>query len=93
MRRRIALAILSSGLMLTACDTRAREWTAWVYPDARNLTVSIGMSGFQTFEQCQTAAIGQLRQLPNPDGGDYECGYMCRWEPTVQTNVCRETRK
>jgi hypothetical protein len=80
-------------LLLTGCDDRAQEWTGWAYPNANDLTVSVSLSGFKTFEECQQATIGRLRAFSDPDAGDYECGYMCRWNPSFQTNVCKETRK
>jgi hypothetical protein len=80
-------------LALSGCDTRAREWTAWVYSDRDDLTKSESMLGYKNFEACQEGAIAKVRSLPDPDAADYECGYMCRYDPTLDTNVCKETRK
>lgn len=78
--------------LLLGCDDRPKEWTAWVYPNANDLTFSESLVGFKSFEQCQEAAIGKLRSYSKPDAGTYECGYMCRYEPRFGTNVCKETR-
>jgi hypothetical protein len=78
---------------LAGCDDRAKEWTGWAYPDRNDLTKSESLSGFKSFEECQEATIAKLRSFPDPDAGDYECGYMCRWDASMQTNVCNETRK
>jgi hypothetical protein len=80
-------------LLLAGCDDRPKEWTAWVYPDASDLTRSETIRGFNSFERCQEAAIDRLRQFPDPDRGDYECGYMCRYDPGKGLSVCKETRK
>lgn len=91
MRHAAALAL---GLLaLAGCDSRAKEWTGWVYPDSDNLAHSISISGMKSFEACQEAAISRLRALPDPDAGDYECGFRCKWNADYGTNVCKETRK
>ena len=52
------------------------------------------VKGFKTFNLCQQAAIDQLRSLPDPDAGDYECGYKCELHTDLGgINVCKETRK
>lgn len=86
-------ALLISLLALIACDDRPKEWTAWVYRDQADLTQSLKLVGFNSFERCQEAAIATLRSYPDPDAGDYECGYMCRYDPAVDLSVCKETRK
>lgn len=81
------------GLALTACDDRPKVWTAWAYPSAADLTVSETVGSFNTFEFCQEAAIERVRSYEQPDAADYECGYMCQFDPAMQINVCKETRK
>jgi hypothetical protein len=80
-------------LLLVACDGRAQEWTGWAYPDAETMATSVTLSGFKSFEECQAATIGRLQSFPEPSKGTYECGYMCRWDPQLQANVCKEKRK
>lgn len=91
MLRSMILFLAASAL--AGCDDRAKEWTGWAYPDRNDLTKSESLSGFKSFEECQKATIAKLRSFPDPDAGDYECGYMCRWDASMQTNVCNETRK
>ena len=79
-------------LLLAGCDDRPKEWTAWIYPNAPDLMVSERIEGFTTFESCQQAAINRMRQLPNPDRADYECGYRCRYDPKSDISICKETR-
>lgn len=86
MRRVLLLAALLSG-----CDI-SPQWQGWVYPHAGDLTEAIEIGRFRTFDQCEAAAVGVLRSLPNPDGGDYECGRSCRRDMDLQINVCAETR-
>jgi hypothetical protein len=63
-----------------------------VYPNENDLTVFEQLPGFRTFEQCRAAADYVLK-LKNPHGGGtFECGYMCRYDPEMQLNVCKETR-
>ncbi len=81
-------------LFAAACDNRPDQWDAFIYPDRNDLTKHKEIKGFKTFDLCQQASIDQLRALPDPDGGDYECGYKC--EPRADLNginVCKETRK
>lgn len=78
-------------LPLVGCD-RPGPWTGWVYPDGENDVVGITLSGFDTFEECQAATIAQLRNLPDPDRGSYECGRSCRWNSDYRANICKEMR-
>lgn len=52
---------------------------------------------YESFEQCQAASIGALRQLAfqhqSDDFGSYECGVGCRYEKEWDMYVCKETRK
>lgn len=90
---RLGALLLASGA-LAGCDDRPRQWDAFVYPDRNNLAVSEKIAGFKTFELCQEAAINRLRSQPDPDAGDYECGYRCGPDPRYGgLNVCEETRK
>jgi hypothetical protein len=76
---------------LTNCDQH--PWQAWVYPDAGNERFSNSLAGFETFEQCQEAAIATLRSFREPDRGSYICGRSCRWDPDLRTNRCKELRR
>jgi hypothetical protein len=92
MKGRLLLVLIVASF-LAGCDDRAPEWTGWVYPNRNDLTLSVSLGGFKTFEQCQQASIDRLRGFSDPDAGDYECGFKCRWSPTLGINVCKETRK
>lgn len=87
------LALLVSALLLAGCDDRPKRWDAFVYPDFNGSETFETLVGFKTFEQCQSAAINRIAQLPTPEKADYECGYMCRYDPQMQLNVCKETKK
>lgn len=87
------LTFIPALVLVAGCDSRAKEWTGWAYPDRNDLSKSESLSGFKTFEECQEATIAKLRTYHDPGAGDYECGYMCRYDSHLQTNVCRETRK
>jgi hypothetical protein len=87
MRRLFALPILLS----VSCDT-GPQWQAWVYPNREELTRSVPLGSFKTFNQCQAAALEALRSLKAEERGDYECGFKCKWRPDMGINVCTETR-
>jgi hypothetical protein len=87
MKRTLLLSVLLAG-----CQ-REPEWQGWVYPKSDDETLSISLAGFKTFEQCQQAAIDQIRRLPEPDKAGYECGRSCRWDESWRANVCKETRR
>ena len=85
----VGLALAASG-----CDARPDQWDAFVYPDRNDTWVKEEIPGFKTFELCQQAAINRLSQLPDPDQGDYECGYRCAPDPEFGgMKLCKETRK
>ena len=90
---KIVIVLIAIGSLMTGCDDRPDQWDAFVYSNANDLTVNETIRGFKSFELCQEAAIGQLRSLPNPDGGDYECGYKCEPFGSEGMNLCKETRK
>lgn len=94
MRRAWRPAIAASLVLmaLPGCSGEP-QWRGWLYPNREDLTRDIELGQFHTFEQCQEAAISGLRSLPDPDGGDYECGHKCRWDADLHLNVCAETRK
>lgn len=81
-------------MLVAGCDDRPKQWDASIYPNRHDLSVSEEIRGFKMFDLCQQAAINRLRMLPEPDGGDYECGYMCA--PNIDFGgiaICKETRK
>ena len=88
MRLALGLAIL---LVAGGCDDRPDQWDAFVYP-GDDLFLHYRISGFQTFEHCQAAAVERLRSERPDGGGDYECGYKCALDETG-LNICEETRK
>lgn len=84
---------LAIAALLASCDGRPDQWDAFVYPDVNDMETFKTIEGFESFEACQSAAIGELRSLPDPDSGDYECGHKCAIDPDLGINVCKETRK
>lgn len=81
-------------LSAVACDSRPDQWDAFIYSDRTDLTKHMEVKGFKTFNLCQQAAIDQLRSLPDPDAGDYECGYKCELHTDLGgIHMCKETRK
>ncbi len=87
--------------MLGACAKQPETWTAFVYPPGKSLAAEDASKAiyghYQSFEQCQAASIGALRQLAfqhqSDDFGSYECGVGCRYEKEWDMYVCNETRK
>jgi hypothetical protein len=70
-----------------------REWDAFVYADFEGSQNFERISGVKIFELCQQAAMDRIRTLTAPDKTDYECAYMCRFEPAYGANVCKEPKK
>jgi hypothetical protein len=94
----VALAVLP---LLGSCAKQPETWTAFVYPPGTSLAAEDASKAiyghYESFEQCQAASIGALRQLAfqhqSEDFGSYECGVGCRYEKEWDMYVCKETRK
>ncbi len=84
---------LVATLMLAGCERASSTWTGWAYPSRDDLTLSVSLTGFDTFEQCQEATIHLLRSFEHPDAGSFVCGQRCRWDPTLKTNVCKVLKR
>lgn len=82
----LGLALLAAG-----CGQRA-DWTGFVYPDAKNLTLSAEIGRFDTFEQCRVGATQTLRTFGVLGVGTYECGRACRHDDQTNLVVCAVTR-
>lgn len=99
--RRLRLAALPFIVVLGSCSRQPDTWTAFVYPPGKSLAAEDASKAiyghYQSFEQCQDASIGALRQLASQqqseDFGSYECGVGCRYEKEWDVYVCKETRK
>jgi len=68
------------------------EWTAFVYPNMHDLSSHQEFGPFSSFQDCQVAAINNLRGRGLAAKGDYECGLNCEYSPEWQTRICEETR-
>lgn len=87
-------------LALTSC-IETSKWTAFVYPDMNNIPKAgevqhYIIGEFNTFEQCQSAAIGKLKYIYETTGkyGDFECGYKCSIRDEYGgLFMCKEDRK
>lgn len=97
----LACIALPALALLGGCARQPETWTAFVYPPGRSLAAedaSRAIYGhYESFEQCQSASIGALRQFASEnqseDFGSYECGVGCRYEKEWDMYVCKETRK
>lgn len=98
---RLPLVALPALALLGGCAKPQETWTAFVYPPGRSLAAEDASKAiyghYESFEQCQSASIGALRQWasenPSDDFGSYECGVGCRYEKEWDMYVCKETRK
>jgi len=92
--------------LLAACHKEPEVWTAFVYPPGESLAAKDAQKAifgrYSTFEDCQSAAVGSLRQhheslsderADELGFGDYECGVGCRYESQYDLYMCKETRK
>lgn len=84
------IAGVALALFLAGCGGQA-EWTGFVYPDADNLTRSVEIGRFDTFEKCQSASIQTLGAFAVLHEGTFECGLRCKRSETG-LQVCTETR-
>ncbi|MDT3502582.1 hypothetical protein [Stenotrophomonas maltophilia] len=99
--RRLRLTALPFIVALGSCSRQPDTWTAFVYPPGKSLAAEDASKAiygrYQSFEQCQDASTGALRQLAiqhqSDDFGSYECGVGCRYEKEWDMYVCKETRK
>jgi len=99
--RRLRLIVMPFLALLGGCYGQSDTWTAFVYPPGKSLAAedaSRAIYGhYESFEQCQSASIGALRQLASENQsesfGSYECGVGCRYEKEWDLYVCKETRK
>jgi len=83
--------VVVAALLLASCSA-SPNWTGFVYPDANNLTVSVQIGRFKTFEQCRASALETLVVFGVPDRGTFECGRDCHPSKDTGLNVCAETR-
>lgn len=87
---RLTGAAVAVALLLTGCGGQP-EWTGFVYPDAGNLTRSVQIGRFDTFEQCQSASIQTLGAFAVLHEGTFECGRRCKPSQSG-IQICAETR-
>lgn len=98
-RARLLLAWVAAFVM--ACSSEPERWTAFVYPPGQSTAAEDATKAiwgrFSTFEDCQAAAVGALRQrqalTQSAEFGDYECGVGCELNAGIGLYVCEETRK
>lgn len=95
---KIILALIA--LALVGCS-KSNQWTAFVYPNIDEIpgpdkSQEYMIGNFKTFDECQVAAIGQIRinKSTSEKQGAYICGLNC----TNRKNfgnllICEETRK
>ena len=85
------LPVIFAGLLF-GCDSRPRQWDAFIYPDFEGAHDYETIRGFKSFELCRDAAQNRIQQLPEPSRAQYECGYKCEYRPGMDINICKETR-
>jgi len=67
-------------------------WQGFVYPSAGDLTTSVEIGHFNTFEHCRAASLAVLESFGRSETGTFECGRDCRPSPMGLLKVCAETR-
>lgn len=82
----------ASTLALSACAPSPTPWQGFIYPSAGDLTTSVDIGRFGTFEQCRAASLAVLETFGHGDSGAFECGRDCRPSQTGLLKVCAETR-
>jgi hypothetical protein len=94
-------SLLAIGILLLSGCSGSADWTAFVYPDIKNIpnadkVQNYTIGNYRTFEECQTAAIDRVRSnyASSQRQGDYQCGYKCsRRDDFGGLLICKETRK
>lgn len=69
-RRKIPYLAFALGLTISCGTIR---WTAYVYPNAPDLSVVEEIEGFQSEDDCIAAAEDHLSSIGRGETGDYEC--------------------
>lgn len=82
MRVTLSIALL----LLAGCDRP--QWQGWIYPDKTDLTRSIEIGPYKTLDACRVAVLRATRNMIDPYGWDYECGFRCKPDPRLGINVC-----
>lgn len=77
-------------------DTKtAKTWTAFYYPDIRQISDETTWSvqpGLETLDACLDWVTNRMLASHDRDF-DYECGYNCRYDEDFKTTVCERTEK
>lgn len=58
---------------LTACGPE--KWTAFYYPNAKDLTINAVLGQFASLDACRADALAEVSR----SGGAYECGLNCNF--------------
>jgi len=67
------------------------SWQGWVYLDKTDLTRSISLGEFSTVDECRESARDMLSARNALYSGDYECGLNCKYDSSMDINVCEDT--
>lgn len=70
---RPAALLLLLALLLAACDDTPGQWSAYVYPDARDRSHWTRTDRFKSESMCACAAEESIASLPDPKKAAYKC--------------------
>ena len=62
-------------LLPAGCDDAPGQWSAIVYPDARDRSHYQTTHRFKSLTMCRRAAAESIAALPDPARADYRCGF------------------
>ena len=90
----LLVVLVASTITLFLSESEDR-WTCTVYPDKRQLSVSVTLGEHSSLQECGVAARSAIEAAGWSDA-DYECGLNCKpWSEAAQAGfdllVCEDT--
>lgn len=86
------IAITFFSILLIGC--LEEKWEGFVYPNAKNLTISRNIGVFSSLEECRDVALSTLSSINSVHAGDYECGLNCDTNNNLEgLNICEKTMR
>lgn len=87
--KRLACALAAA---LAGCS--GESWTAFVYPDPRNVLQQVELGQYPSLDECRAASRAALARADPEADGTYVCGLGCRERAGVSGPfMCERTER